>query len=174
MKRENKEIWETVPSEPRYLVSNFGQAIGPRGIILRGALQTTGYLDITVDSRGRSLGKLPRRRSLAAMILEAFRGARPTPKHQVRHLNDIKTDNHLSNLAWGTAKQNSQDKCRNGRTYKPKGILHPAAKLTEKQVHDLRRVYRRYGREHIALAKRFGITGGTARGICRRKGWAHV
>jgi hypothetical protein len=33
---------------------------------------------------------------------------------QVRHLDDGKTNNHASNLAWGTASDNEQDKIRNG------------------------------------------------------------
>ena len=46
------------------------------------------------------------------MVLEAFVG--PCPEGmQCRHLNDVKNDNRLNNLAWGTRKENSADAIRN-------------------------------------------------------------
>lgn len=42
----------------------------------------------------------------------------------VRHLNDIKTDNRLENLAWGTDKHNADDCVRNGHHRSPRGITH--------------------------------------------------
>ena len=38
----------------------------------------------------------------------------PLNYNVVRHLNDIKTDNRLENLAWGTVSDNVQDSIRNG------------------------------------------------------------
>jgi hypothetical protein len=108
------------------------------------------------------------------MILEAFRGPRPSRRHQSRHLNDKKPDNRLANLAWGLPLDNAKDRCRNGTAYRPIGVLHHQAKLTNAKVRALRRVYKRYGKVHIALANKFGITGSTARAICKRKSCPHV
>lgn len=69
---------------------------------------------------------------------------------------------------------NAEDRTRNGHAHRPMGILHPMAKLNPKKVLQLRKVYRRYGSEHIRLAKTFGITNSTARWICTGKGWPHV
>lgn len=54
----------------------------------------------------------------------------------VRHLNDIKDDNRIENLAWGTKKQNAQDSIINGTfkirrgtenaMYGRRGAAHPA------------------------------------------------
>ena len=41
-------------------------------------------------------------------------GPNPLDVDQVRHLNDVKTDNRLTNLAWGTRFDNAQDCIRNG------------------------------------------------------------
>lgn len=47
------------------------------------------------------------------LVAEAFI---PNPDNLplVRHLNDVKTDNRVSNLAWGKVIDNVQDKIRNG------------------------------------------------------------
>lgn len=51
---------------------------------------------------------------VAHLMLTSFVGPRPDG-HVARHLNDVKTDNRLANLAWGTRSQNYDDAIRNGR-----------------------------------------------------------
>src|SRR5258708_5323391 len=46
------------------------------------------------------------------IVLRAFRGERPEGM-VCRHLNDVKTDNRLENLAYGTRAQNYRDCIRN-------------------------------------------------------------
>ena len=63
------------------------------------------------------------------LVCETFHGPKPTPKHEVRHLNGIATDNRPENLAWGTHAENMQDRVTHGthpfatRTHCPQG--HP-------------------------------------------------
>jgi hypothetical protein len=45
-------------------------------------------------------------------VLEAHRGLKQDPGHEARHGNAIRTDNHLSNLSWGTKRQNRGDQER--------------------------------------------------------------
>jgi hypothetical protein len=48
------------------------------------------------------------------MVLDAFVGPRLSSRSDGRHLNDVPTDNRLSNLAWGTRADNQHDMLRNG------------------------------------------------------------
>ncbi len=45
---------------------------------------------------------------------------RPSLKHQIRHLDGNKMNNSYLNLAWGTAKDNADDRERHGRTVRGK------------------------------------------------------
>ena len=47
-------------------------------------------------------------------VCTAFHGPKPTPQHQVRHLNGIRHDNRATNLAWGTAAENAADRAKHG------------------------------------------------------------
>lgn len=48
------------------------------------------------------------------LVLETFVGPKPRLDSEVRHLNDIPTDNRLVNLTWGTKSENMRDAVRNG------------------------------------------------------------
>ena len=56
--------------------------------------------------------------------LVAFRyiGPKPSKDYQVRHLDGDKLNNHYTNLAWGTAKENADDRERHNRT--SRGFRH--------------------------------------------------
>lgn len=80
---------------------------------------------------------------------------------QCRHLDDNRLNNNLSNLAWGTQKQNAEDRDRNGKTYRRE--KHPNHKLTNEIVgfiRDRAKELPRYGRTPIIrdeVEKTFGV-----------------
>lgn len=49
------------------------------------------------------------------LVGEAFLGPLPA-RHETRHLDDNRANNNLSNLVYGTSKENSEDCIRNGNT----------------------------------------------------------
>lgn len=53
------------------------------------------------------------------LVLTHFVGPKPAG-HYARHLDDVNTNNHLSNLEWGTPSDNSYDKVHNGNDYHAK------------------------------------------------------
>jgi hypothetical protein len=66
-----------------------------------------------VNLRGTD-GVVRRNRLVHHLVILSFGFPRPSPRHECRHENDIKTDNRVSNLLWGTRRENALDSVRNG------------------------------------------------------------
>lgn len=50
------------------------------------------------------------------LVAYKFLGEKPSSAHQVCHIDGNKNNNHVSNLRWGTSKENCNDRHRHGRT----------------------------------------------------------
>lgn len=111
-------------------------------------------------------------RAVHLLVLEEFIGPRPAGMVAC-HANDIKADNHLTNLRWDTPSSNWDDRRRNGRMGNRQGERHPAAKLTEADVGEIRSLDRR-GIPSMALAEVYNVAYGTIRLIVTRKSWTHI
>lgn len=99
-------IWRTIPSSPKYEASDTGLIRNAkRGNVLAAPLSCEGGHPI-VCIHGRA-------RPVHALVLEAFVGPRP-PGLECRHRDDVKSNNHVSNLVWGTRSENMHDRVRNG------------------------------------------------------------
>lgn len=79
-----------------------------------------GYLTVRLTVDGRR-----KRFAVHRLVAGQFLPPRPSPSHQVRHLDGDKTNNRVGNLAWGTAKDNADDREMHGRT--SRGEAHGAA-----------------------------------------------
>ena len=107
---DDPEIWAQVPGWPSYEVSNIGRVRNVRtGLIKKQKVRRDGHCDIQFWAKNKG-----HTRSVHRVVYEAFNGEIP-PGMQVRHLNDIGTDNRLSNLAIGTDSDNKYDAVRNRR-----------------------------------------------------------
>ena len=80
----------------------------------------------------------------------------------------------------GTQKQNMQDCVKRGRFRGGKGgggspgERHPRAKLTEKQVLEIRAKYASGEMKSRALAKAYGVAKTTIEGVIYRYNWKHI
>lgn len=120
------EEWRDIPGcEGHYQISNHGQVRSidrmittktgkerlMRGRILKPGFHPQGYPQV----RLRKNGKL-RTVRIHNLVAEAFIG--PCPEgQQVRHQDDVPTNNFVWNLSYGTPSQNRNDSVRNGTHY---------------------------------------------------------
>jgi hypothetical protein len=105
------------------------------------------------------------------LVCEAFHGAPPDENAQVRHFDGNRANNVWTNLSWGTAADNAQDRIRHGTM--PRGESHSCHKLTEAAVLELRAASKT-GETATSLAARFGIGVTHALRVIRRESWAHL
>lgn len=79
-----------------------------------------GYPSVRVQIGGRR-----KRLAVHRLVAMWFLPARPSPLHQIRHLDGDKANPAASNLAWGTEQDNADDRERHGRT--SRGPRHSTA-----------------------------------------------
>lgn len=155
-----QEVWKPIPGyEGRYEVSNQGRVRSNKKILALCNV-SSGYKAVSL---GKNNSKLIHR-----LVAAAFLGAAPLDKRLVLHGNGDRFDNRLSNLRYGSHKDNSADAKLHGT--QAKGERQHAAKLTAEQV-----LYIRASNETgAALAKKFSVTTACISAIVKRKNWQHV
>lgn len=139
---------------------------------LAGGITTAGYRCVAL-SHGPGT---QRTHDVHVLVCEAFHGPRPTTplpqgRWEVRHLDGDKLNNRASNLAWGTAKTNGEDRVRHGTS--TTGETNPNAKLDTDNVVAMRRAWGA-GRKLQEIADEHGICLSQAHNIVRGDQWGHV
>lgn len=74
-------------------------------------LNASGYPSVRVLVNGSR-----KRIAVHALVAKTHLGPQPFVGAQIRHIDGNKNNNHVSNLAWGSAKENADDRERHGRT----------------------------------------------------------
>lgn len=97
----------------------------------------------------------------------------PTGGLWVLHKCDNPACVRPDHLMLGTALDNTRDMIAKGRAADRRGERAPMVKLTEADVHAIRRRVRQGEKQcHVAIA--FGVTQGAVSGIVNRKLWSHI
>lgn len=134
------EVWKDIPGREGYQVSSVGRVrtqwtagrwrkMSGEWRAVNQVANARGYLQVSMSNR---------RYLVHCLVLEAFVGPRPSDgRWECCHADDKKNHNVLSNLSWGTSKQNKADAKRNGISNC--GERHGLSKITDEQAMDIRR-----------------------------------
>jgi hypothetical protein len=168
----DREEWRDIPGIPGYRVSNFGRVAssnwrGRKWMIKKDSPDRNGYPSVNLVGERKERYYL----KTAYLVLLAFVGPRPSGRHEIRHLDDDRMNNVLTNLAWGTRAENVADREKNGRVRQ--GSRHGQAKLSESQVAEIL-ILHESGLSSVDISARFGVTARNIRWICQGKKWRHV
>lgn len=124
-----------------------------------------GYLNFTVTDSSKKKKVFLIHREVAKHFI-----SNPNGYKIVRHLNDIKTDNAVDNLAWGDHKLNRIDGIRNGKQFHEKGERCVQRKLNDKKV---KKIFETPV-NNCELGRIYGVTESTISKIKLGRTWNHV
>lgn len=169
-----------IPGFPRYAIDENGTVISicsrngkgkdrPWSSAERKSLKidNRGYYRVNLYTADGRRKEIP----IHALVLMTFVGERPNGM-ECRHLDGNQTNNHVSNLAWGTRSENAQDKILHG-TNQWVGEKNSKSKLTADDVLAIRR-RAASGEKSVSIAKDFPVDHTSIAKIILRKTWAHV
>lgn len=105
----NGEVWKVIPIFPRYEASSLGNIRDTKDhqLLSQGVRGTQNYPYVSL-SNGRGKGR--KNRDVHTLVVWAFYGPPPTPKHTVVDHRDGNTaDNRPQNLRWATPSENGKN-----------------------------------------------------------------
>ena len=178
MSTDLAEVWAPVPGyEGWYDVSADGQVMRVRNVhgatpgkILKHSVTRAGYHQVRLyDGRGFPSSKA---HYVHRLVAAAFLGPIPA-NHQANHIDGDKSNNAVDNLEIVTAKQNIHHAERMALRPKAKGEKHGRAKITERDVINIR-MRRAAGMPLAVLAAAYGLSVGAVSRVARRLSWRHI
>lgn len=171
------EKWQPVTGfEAEYEVSDLGRvrslarkvANGPKSMrslpaqFIAPYFRKEGYATVRLSRQRKKVGYYVHR-----LVAAAFLGEGPCGT-EVCHRNGDKSDNHISNLYWGTRLENMADRQRLKEM--AKGERHGMAKLTDAQV----KAIIADSRFHKDIADDYSVSRGLISMIKRGRIWCHL
>lgn len=138
-----------------------------KGKILNPAVyKNPGYPTVALSMKGKV-----EYYSVHSLVLLAFVG--PCPEGmECRHKNGVKTDNRLENIEWNTRSKNQLDRVEHGTSNSGERNHH--AKLTDRDVLQIRRLYQTGKYTQARLARKFKISASIVSEIVNNKIWRHL
>lgn len=170
-----QEIWKDVKGfEGRFSISSFGRLMSHNGR-LKGSHILTPAIDILgyymTNLRSAPVNRKVRIHTLVAenFLINPHLSVRQT----VNHIDGNKLNNRVDNLEWISAAENCAHAVRIG-LYDIKGSKHPAAKVNENEVLEMRSLSDNECVSARVLAISYGLSRRNVNDIVKRRLWNHV
>lgn len=162
------EIWKPIPNTD-YAVSNTGKVASMKKgwRVMKGNKDGNGYASVCLCDGGGGARTV----KVHKLVAEAFLGPRPTPKHEVNHIDGIRTNPHVDNLEWVTRSGNQRHRFDVLRHCGPRGEANGNTKITEAKA---RKIIQRCatGETQRRVAADYGVAQCTISNIVTGKTWA--
>jgi DNA-binding phage protein len=166
---DQAEVWKDVAGVVGYQVSNLGRVRSRRlpdvWLIIKGSADCRGYMRVCIPYPDK-----PRTVKVHRLVLMAFVGPSPAST-ETCHEDGNPANNRLTNLRWGTRKDNARDRRRHGHDLL--GESHPDAKLTTEQVKFIRRLSL-FPKSRLQIARQLGVSKSAVDRIQDGKTWQSV
>jgi len=164
-----EEQWKRIKGYGNYLVSNKGRVFNYKfKKFLKRRKNQDGYLLVTLSKNG-----IVKTQKVHRLVAIAFI-ENPENKPTVNHIDGIKMNNFVSNLEWNTYSENTQHGYDIGLHKSVKGSKHYRAKLSEKEVLEIRRIFATGEYTKTALGEMFDVSQMLISYIVNRKRWTHI
>jgi len=170
-----KEVWVKYFRYPSYEFSNLGRIkiFNWKGFgverIIKPALDANGYLRTVL----KDLNGVNRTIKVHRVICAAFRGEYGL-QFEVNHLDFNKSNNCIDNIYWVSRKENVRHMIDNGRFYFAVGDKNGFAKLTEKDVIEIRAKYKPFVVTRKELTSECNVTLCCIKDVLQRRTWNHL
>jgi hypothetical protein len=171
------EVYRAIPGHPHYEVSDHGNVRSvtheqtlrgrggsiytrtKRGRALKQSNHSVGYLQVNLSPAGTRLAH--------ALVMLAFVGPPPADQPWINHKDGDKTNNHLSNLEYGTAKWNREHAVHTGLHDGPPG----SGKLEADDVLEINNLLKQGRLSQQAIGDLFGVNQRMVSSIKQGRSW---
>ena len=182
------EIWKQLEEAPQYEISNTGRLRHIPKQTIRNLTTRKGYVTYSINANGKII-TLTAHRLVAKYFL-------PEPAQYildwaktikrgvpfVNHKDGNTLNNHVDNLEWCTAMENTQHAINNDlmsatpRSGKIKNGVGKGQCLSDDQVREIRELFKPYDPDYgaRALGEKYGVTGGYISNLCNGTYRKHV
>ena len=133
-----------------------------KGRLLKGNVSSAGYRRFKIRYNGEVVHTTAHQ-----MVAVAFLGPCPPDKNQVAHWDGNPKNNHVSNLRWATAADNTADKIRHGNHRKGN------KKFTDDDIRGIRKM-RNDGCRYVDIMDKYRTTKSNISSILSGATWSHV
>lgn len=165
-----REEWRDIDGyDGRYQVSDLGRVRSVITNVLKFSPNNRGYDRVTLYRfKGQRPGVWA---AVHALVARAFLGRKPSDDLVINHMDGRKPNNRAMNLEYCTSPENTRHAAALGLM--PKGIKNGASKLSELNVHEIRRCLEE-GQSIKDVAHQFDISRTLASQIKKRERWEHI